>query len=111
MAREIKFRAWVNNHDAIHFSADAGIDQLIEWVNRYGGQVMQFTGLKDRNGKEIYEGDILKSNTIDGKPCVVAYETLHARFLCGSGLVMIAPHHWVERVIIGNIYENPELLH
>jgi len=66
MSREIKFRAWVFNGS--FFSKDHMINN---WANTYcAGEIgfqldesiavlMQYTGLKDKNGKEIYEGDLL----------------------------------------------------
>jgi len=116
--REIKFRAysrgegmgyfndlyWFEEH-GVHDSSGDGF--YSEYV------IMQFTGLKDKNGKKIYEGDILKQAIslsgpyLDKVAKVVFY---HGSFLAKTTLG--AEHqiveNWVE--VIGNIYENPELL-
>ena len=69
--------------------------------------VMQFTGLVDKNGKEIYEGDIFQffngnNQPVFSCPSVVEWVESDARFSAWS------PRE--NAVIIGNIYENPELL-
>lgn len=73
MSREIKFRVWDSDfkkmrylnstHDIIEFD-EKGIGQYYNLQTGYAewfGDLMQYTGLKDKNGKEIYEGDILKA--------------------------------------------------
>ena len=122
--REIKFRAWHKEEKII--GKVLGIDILHkeiffsnEDVNCYEHtdfkdiELMQYTGLKDKNNKEIYEGDVL-SNGNDEKPYKVIFEngSFRAEFegdfeeysFC---LVDIVAQHCE---IVGNIYENPELL-
>jgi uncharacterized phage protein (TIGR01671 family) len=76
--------------------------------------LMQYTGLHDKNGREIYEGDILDIGLRDqdGKPVVapVSYEA----YLAGYALDNEGHGIWqrldVDGEVIGNIFENPELL-
>ena len=79
---------------------------IFAWVDE--GQpveLMQFTGLLDKNGKEIYEGDILKYRgklSFNDPPFVVEWQNDDARW------TEFYPSNNFE--VIGNIYENPELL-
>ncbi len=68
---------------------------------------MQYTGLKDKNGKEIYEGDVLSGRYIVEykNDCFVVQE--HTNDWSSVHYVL---HHNPEMEVIGNIYENPELL-
>ena|SRR5690348_3302172 len=108
MSREIKFRAWQDNQ-MLHqensgvYGAKYLLDKCYEDC-----ALMQFTGLLDKNGREIYEGDVL---FWDGS-IVGAVNFKHAEFIVGSGVnaraLCAAPEDEIE--IIGNIHENPELI-
>ena len=124
--REIKFRAWDTELDKWYAPTyEAYRGQLWELLVSFKGDLvahtitgmthesmfpdryilMQYTGLKDKNGKEIYEGDILKW---DASEWGTEYnEAVKWDF----GLLASREHDWPQFCeIIGNIYENPELL-
>jgi len=116
--REIKFRAWSEKEK--QFVDDFLIDRLGNgyktnnfelWGDDMGIVISQYTGLKDKNRKEIYEGDIVK---------ILGYEAIGYVYYKKCGF-------WIQEIktavdndttwsgtmgekVIGNIYENPELL-
>ena len=126
MMREIKFRAWNKN--------GGWFDYGPLWLNLYGDLyeapsrtydtpnieiepsddryiIMQYTGLKDKNGKEIYEGDIVRWVSTHA----MAEQNIHVDAVewVGAGFMLMPWVHEIEAAeieIIGNIHENPELL-
>ncbi len=121
MKREIKFRAWVKDK---RFGQEMFNIVMISWMQNgevilsgRGGsvhlkdcEIMQYTNLKDKNGKEIYEGDIFHIGDEKIKYIVEWHDSgLKGRQYNNKSYVGI--DHWhLDLEIIGNIYENPELL-
>jgi uncharacterized phage protein (TIGR01671 family) len=111
--RELKFRAWIEKEKYMAVQGEPDLETLGSFMHHYSDckNLMQYTGLKDKNGKEVYEGDIL-SNQYGKKDLVVFFEngffgkskTNQTTYnpLCNGYLK--------NKEIIGNIYENPELL-
>jgi uncharacterized phage protein (TIGR01671 family) len=123
--RIIKFRVWDDANQKMYHQNNDGVFEIMGqtvWVGaRFFGlqakrfTIEQFTGLYDKNKKEIFEGDIVKSRWRDcGKPdktdyetCVVEYhnEGEKARF---TDFYSINGDNDIQ--VIGNIHENPELI-
>ena len=111
MTRQLKFRAW----DTISKEMwDLGsLRNIVEDDQTPdGGRLiyLQYTGLKDKNGNPIYEGDIISMHNKQYNVVVeftdYGYQGLHKQSGYYEGLTTFIEDH----EIIGNIYENPELL-
>lgn len=116
MNREIKFRAYNKN---THVWADwESIHRLHDYIELPAWELMQFTGLTDKNGKEIYEGDIVTHNiytkasgrTEKSEPNAVYWNEETCGFETNKEGSYRAGMFYEEYEVIGNIYENPELL-
>ena len=110
--RDIKFRAWdklYNEmlHDIQFKHYDVTFDLYL--TDRY--VVMQYTGLKDRNGKEIYDGDIVKSNKYGDRMIVIwGHCAWGLKKTTGESAPSFTQYGLQDLYVIGNIYENNDLL-
>ncbi len=111
MNREIKFRAWDKKSKEYYKGAIAvSNDGVIRMLDTTEYEIWadtsfipeQYTGLKDKHGKELYEGDIVQYLKNPYTDLERAYMVIEYK-----GCMFTVPH---EPEIIGNIYENPELL-
>ena len=102
--REIKFRAWDTEREKMEYCGLARIGEYHELMEH---PIMQYTGLKDKNGREIYEGDVVKW----------PYYKKHKQGVVtwGTGGFWVPPYldklfQSEQMEVIGNIYVNPELI-
>jgi uncharacterized phage protein (TIGR01671 family) len=104
MNREIKFRAWNSQQNLMVEDANWLVDKKID-----AAILMQLTGLKDKNGKEIYEGDIVKLEDII---CPITWEDGGFQMITikSQGKSYAVQDRLKYFEVIGNIYENPNLL-
>ena len=119
MSREIKFRAWDKHHNSMEYINDLYWfeENGIHDFNDDNYMFMQNTGLKDKNGKEIYDSDIVKVTWGSGK--IVFYEVKYCE---SSGYHylrdtknkedddIICIYDYSQMDVIGNVFDNPELL-
>jgi len=126
--REIKFRAWdkkenkivypefivENNYGVLipaflrdDYCYDCYIDEHLNYNKQDDIVIMQYIGMKDKNDRDIYEGDIIKHS--GGEVGVAKFKDgcFGVELLNGDFLICVPFEH---HSVIGNIYENPELL-
>ena len=109
--KEIKFRVW--NDEAKVWILNVS-EQPISWLFNHAEKCkfMQFTGLKDSQGLEVYEGDIFDLTSLGASNVkLVVVKMIEARFVFYFEELNLSAFHFCSRgKVIGNIYENSELL-
>jgi uncharacterized phage protein (TIGR01671 family) len=121
--REIGFRAWDKELKMMHYNAEQAynghwqMNRIMYFGKLIGNpdyELMQFTGIKDEDGRWIYEGDILLWTGFD---CITG-EVLNTKglvmfdrgaFYVNDGIANTLLHTWTDSKVIGNVYEQPEL--
>ena len=120
---EIKFRGWdkkenrmreivlidLRNRQVLVETDESEECDLLDFCEV---ELMQFTGLRDKNGREIYEGDIVRGAGIKPKVYVVGWLDTYGGFAFLDDEKAIPAYEFLNDFceVIGNIYENPELL-
>ena len=129
MNREIKFRAWLKyGKEIVDVEEIDFMNEVINYIdNDYENneqeivgayfediELMEYTGLKDMKEKEIYEGDIVKLRANHGIGVIKYYDEWGAfivEYIKPRPLAVLGMNYYKEDIeVLGNIYENPELL-
>ena len=127
--KELKFRCWDIEHNKMYYAdmeeITAGIgqdygleDNALGFVNSHIREekiIMQYTGLKDKKDKEIYEGDIIETDLLDGisRKVKVIWDEENLSFRLHGNFYkkFLNVHDDRENIeIIGNIYETPGII-
>lgn len=122
-SEQIQFRVWDDFHQSkpkFWYSKQIGIGDFFKWVEQHPtpiNNIQQWTGLKDRNGRKVFAGDIVKfkaanyhDNSVEEYSGPVTFDK--GIFLFGKQEFATNDSNFMTHTleVIGNIFENPELL-
>ena len=120
--RLIKFRAWDKENNIMVYDVEKPINLGIDKIFFHHFlqdvfEIMQYTGLKDKNGVEIYESDICRHQQLAGgllepnpaKNVQIVWTELHNGWICDDGKYRYSMQS-SQLEVIGNIYQNKDLL-
>jgi uncharacterized phage protein (TIGR01671 family) len=118
--REIKYKAWCSERKLMCEVISINFEEDTITVKYPDGHrctyklslfiLMQYTGLKDKNGKEIFEGDVIKDNDGDIRTIQFVNGSFGGRLTLVPHLALLIDEEMYNCEIIGNRFENPELL-
>lgn len=110
--REIAFRVWDRTAAAWHHFSLRPLDSVADLVDRDVDQasLTQMTGVKDKNGADIFEGDVMQDRL--GNRCVVRFESARYMLTQGEGATSwpLSPDSTSHYEVVGNVIESPQLI-
>jgi uncharacterized phage protein (TIGR01671 family) len=122
LSSRLFFRAWISSQNYMAIQGTPDLETLQSFMFHYGNEenIMQFTGLSDKNGSKIFEGDIVTykrsvgnwtGQTMTTTHKVIFTEEVNAFVMdYGSSYIKLRKHWGYEYEVIGNVFENQELL-
>ena len=118
--REIKFRVWDKENEFMYpdYHTTSGTLNEVFWMND-DYVFMQYTGLKDKNGEEIYEYDIVSDHGKNGSLAICLWDIAESddvevasgfRFFSLEDYPTLLKYQLKNKEVVGNAWQNPELL-
>lgn len=112
--RELKFRVWSDTNGRMFYNVPAGRSEYEDYAVPYDIKtIMQYTGLKDATGKEVFDGDFIVNIDNENLKYLVRYDSDSNRYMAyadNGSVFYFGPSRMQKHKVIGNLYENPELI-